>query len=104
MLRTLSPRGSTADTAQSYRDQVGWDDVVWSSHCVDCYPGNCPFRAYTRDGVIWREEQAGAYGVVQPGVPDMNPMGCQKGAAWSQMLSGSERVLHPLRRAGKRGR
>ena len=37
------------------------------------------------------------------GVPDMNPMGCQKGASWSQLLYGQERVLHPLKRAGERG-
>jgi anaerobic selenocysteine-containing dehydrogenase len=33
----------------------------------------------------------------------MNPTGCQKGASWSQMLYGKERVLHPLRRTGERG-
>ncbi|KKL19023.1 hypothetical protein LCGC14_2469660, partial [marine sediment metagenome] len=33
----------------------------------------------------------------------MNPMGCQKGAAWSRLLYSPERVLHPLKRAGKRG-
>jgi DMSO reductase family type II enzyme molybdopterin subunit len=33
----------------------------------------------------------------------MNPMGCNKGVAWSQLLYAPERVLHPLRRAGERG-
>src|SRR3972149_2824334 len=33
----------------------------------------------------------------------MNPMGCQKGAMWSQMLYARDRVLHPLKRAGERG-
>ena len=30
-------------------------------------------------------------------------MGCQKGAAWSQLLYAPERVLYPLKRAGERG-
>jgi nitrate reductase alpha subunit len=77
------PAPRAASTLDLYRAALRWDRTVWSSHCVDCYPGNCPFRAYTRDGVLWREEQAGTYGAVEPGVPDMNPMGCQKGAGWA---------------------
>jgi DMSO reductase family type II enzyme molybdopterin subunit len=86
-----------------YRQQWRWDRVAWGTHCVDCYPGNCPFRVYVREGLIWREEQAGTYGTVEPGVPDMNPMGCQKGAMWSQMLYAKDRVLYPLKRARGRG-
>jgi DMSO reductase family type II enzyme molybdopterin subunit len=86
-----------------YRQQWRWDRVAWASHCVDCYPGNCPFRVYVKDGTVLREEQAGTYDTVEPGVPDMNPMGCQKGVAWVQMLYGQERVLYPLKRAGSRG-
>jgi DMSO reductase family type II enzyme molybdopterin subunit len=52
---------------------------------------------------VIREEPSGHFGTVEKGVPDMNPAGCQKGASWSQMLDGKERVLHPLRRAGERG-
>ncbi|MBF8286508.1 MAG: molybdopterin oxidoreductase, partial [Dehalococcoidia bacterium] len=77
--------------------------MAWGTHCVDCYPGNCPYRVYVKDGVVWREEQAGTYATVEEGVPDMNPMGCQKGAMWSQMLYARDRVLHPLKRAGERG-
>ncbi|MBI2914226.1 MAG: molybdopterin-dependent oxidoreductase [Chloroflexi bacterium] len=86
-----------------YRQQWQWDKVVWGSHCVDCYPGNCPFRVYVKDGVVLREEQAGTYGTIEEGVPDFNPMGCQKGAGWSQHLYGPERLLYPLRRIGRRG-
>ncbi|HLA19580.1 MAG TPA: molybdopterin-dependent oxidoreductase, partial [Dehalococcoidia bacterium] len=77
--------------------------MAWGTHCVDCYPGNCPYRVYVKDGVVFREEQAGTYATVEEGVPDMNPMGCQKGAMWSQMLYARDRVLHPLKRAGQRG-
>ena len=86
-----------------YRQKWTWDKVAWVSHCTNCYPGNCVYRLYTRDGLALREEQAGAYQTIEDGVPDMNPMGCQKGNAWSQMLYSPERVLHPLKRAGERG-
>ena len=77
--------------------------MAWGTHCVDCYPGNCVFSVFVKDGLVWREEQAGIFPVVEQGVPDMNPMGCQKGAMWSQMLYAKDRVLHPLKRAGERG-
>jgi DMSO reductase family type II enzyme molybdopterin subunit len=86
-----------------YRDEWRWDKVTRGTHCVDCYPGNCPMRIYIRDGKVVREEQAGDIAVVEPGVPDANPMGCQKGACWSQTLDGEDRLLQPLRRAGERG-
>jgi len=88
---------------KAYRDKWKWDRVAWGTHCTDCYPANCPYRVYVRDGRIVREEPAGTFETVEAGVPDMNPAGCQKGAAWSQMLHGKDRVLHPLRRVGERG-
>ncbi len=88
---------------EAYRKLWRWDRVAWGSHCVDCYPGNCVFRVYVRDGKVWREEQAGHLPQVEPDVPDMNPMGCQKGVAWGQQLRGEERVLYPLKRVGPRG-
>jgi len=88
---------------EKYRDVWRWDRMAWGSHCVDCYPSNCPYRVYVRDGVVVREEQAATFETVEEGVPDMNPAGCQKGSSWSQLLDGQERVLYPLRRAGERG-
>jgi len=86
-----------------YRQKWQWDKVAWVSHCVDCYPGNCPYLAYVKDGIVWWEEPGGTFPTIEEGVPDMNPMGCQKGACWSQLLYSRERVLHPLKRAGERG-
>jgi DMSO reductase family type II enzyme molybdopterin subunit len=86
-----------------YRQRWQWDNVYSATHCVDCYPGNCPIRVYVKDGVVFREEQSGTMPLIEKGVPDMNPMGCQKGAAWSRLLYSPERVLQPLKRAGKRG-
>ncbi len=89
--------------ADRYRDKWKWDKVTWGSHSVDCYPGGCPWRVYVRDGKIVREEQAGKLSVIQKGVPDMNPMGCQKGACWSYIHYSPERVTQPLKRVGERG-
>ncbi len=89
--------------ADGYREKWTWDSVAWGTHCVDCYPGACPWRMYVRDGKIVREEQAGNLVPVIEGIPDANPMGCQKGASWTTTLYGEERVLYPLRRAGERG-
>ncbi|MEP7216507.1 MAG: molybdopterin-dependent oxidoreductase, partial [Anaerolineaceae bacterium] len=86
-----------------YREKWDWDAVYWGTHCVDCYPGNCPMRVYVKDGIVWREEQSGTFQTVEPGVPDFNPMGCQKGASWSQSLYGPDRLLYPLKRVGERG-
>ncbi|MHB8377982.1 MAG: molybdopterin-dependent oxidoreductase, partial [Dehalococcoidia bacterium] len=95
--------GDAGATEAAYRGASAYDRWGWGSHCVDCYPGNCPYRVYVKDGAIVREEQAGTFPVIEPGVPDMNPMGCQKGGSWSRLLSGGERILHPMRRAGARG-
>jgi DMSO reductase family type II enzyme molybdopterin subunit len=95
-------RRDPADGAR-YRDRWDWDEVRWASHCIDCYPGNCPMRVYLKDGKVVREESAAVFPTYQPGVPDMNPMGCQKGVAWSRMAKGEERVIYPLKRVGERG-
>ncbi len=95
--------GEYKGTEDLYRQHWRWDKVFAATHCVDCYPGNCPYKVYVKDGVVFCEEQAGTFPIIEKGVPDMNPMGCQKGASWSRLLYSPERVLHPLKRAGKRG-
>jgi DMSO reductase family type II enzyme molybdopterin subunit len=99
---TVSTAGGVA-TEDHYRSKWTWDDVKWGTHCIDCYPGNCPMRAYVRDGKVVREESAGTFSTVMEGVPDMNPMGCQKGVGWTRLLDGEERIIYPLRRVGERG-
>ena len=42
-----------------------------------------------KDGEIWFQEQAAKFPIVEEGVHDFNPMGCQKGACWDQMRTGS---------------
>ena len=96
-------KGSYKGVEDLYRENWKWDKVSWASHCIDCYPGNCPMRVYVKDGIAWREEPAAVFPTVEEGVPDLNPMGCQKGAGWTRTLYGKERVLYPLKRVGERG-
>jgi len=42
--------------------------VTWGCHAVDCYPGGCPWRVYSRDGKIVREEQSGTFPTIEPGM------------------------------------
>jgi DMSO reductase family type II enzyme molybdopterin subunit len=95
--------GTTGSWADAYRKKWTWDKVSWGSHSVDCYPGGCPWRVYVRDGKIIREEQAGDWTPVEAGIPDMNPMGCQKGASWSHCHYSPDRVTQPMKRVGERG-
>jgi len=94
---------ATSEDAQRRRCNSDWDSVTYGSHCVDCFPNNCPVMVFVKDGKVVREEAAGVLGTIEKGVPDMNPMGCQKGASWSRQLYGPDRILYPLRRAGERG-
>ncbi|MDP6981388.1 MAG: molybdopterin-dependent oxidoreductase [Myxococcota bacterium] len=114
-LRALVPKpglaqpGST-DAAVSYgawediyRDEWKWDAVHWGSHTNQCAPGGCSFRVYSRDGMVWREEQAARSAASNPAYPDFNPQGCQKGCGFHQVLASPERVRFPLKRVGERG-
>ncbi|MHB8245589.1 MAG: molybdopterin-dependent oxidoreductase [Acidimicrobiales bacterium] len=102
---SVAARSSEAFRAgeDAYRLRWSWDRVAWGTHCVDCYPGNCLYRVFVKDGMVVREEPAARHAKVEEGVPDFNPMGCNKGASWSQQLYDGDRIVHPLRRVGDRG-
>jgi len=88
--------------ASNYRQRWSWDRVTFGTHCLNCL-ATCPYRVYsTADGVRF-EEPAALFEQIEEGVPDMNPLACQKGSAWSQQLNGPDRLRYPLRRAGERG-
>lgn len=86
-----------------YRDEWQWDKVTWGSHTNQCAPGGCSFRVYTKNGVVWREEQSARSYAASPDYPDFNPQGCQKGCGFHNTLTNPDRVKYPLRRAGERG-
>src|SRR5690606_4300644 len=82
-----------------------FDAVAWGSHCVDCYPGSCPYHVFVRDGRVVREEVATPHvdAWSRSDLPDNFPLGCNKGAAWSRQLDADDRLRWPLRRVGPRG-
>lgn len=90
-----------------WRQRTEFDHVAWGSHCVDCYPGGCPYHVFVRDGRIVREEIPAPYLDEPEGgrrdTPDIYPMGCNKGAAWSAQTEAEDRLRYPLRRVGERG-
>ena len=98
------PEPSNA-TEERYRAKIQqeWERCTFGTHCVNCISSACVFYVFVKDGKVVREEVAGVLEPVEPGVPDMNPLLCQKGLAWSRELYAPERLLHPLRRVGERG-
>ena len=87
-----------------YRNEWRWDRVSWGSHTNQCFPGGCSFHVYSRDGVVWREEQSASSEACSPEYPDFNPQGCQKGCGFHHALASPDRLLHPMRRVGARRR
>lgn len=98
----MQPNGDRA-WEQKYRDVWSWDRTARVTHPQDCYPGNCSWVAYMRDGKVIREEQTGRYPVVDPATPDWNPRGCNKGCTYSAVTYGKERLLQPMKQMGPRG-
>ncbi|MBD3648487.1 MAG: hypothetical protein HUJ31_13780 [Pseudomonadales bacterium] len=86
----------------SYRERWSWERVTFGTHCLNCL-ATCPYRVYSSDNQVLFEEPAGLFEQVSPDVPDMNPMACQIGSAWSQQIAGPDRSLYPMRRAGEVG-
>lgn len=86
-----------------HREEWTWDQVTYGTHLVDCYPGNCLWRVYTKDGIVFREEQAAKYPVIDASGPDFNPRGCQKGASYSLQMYNPDRLKYPMKQTGERG-
>jgi len=86
-----------------YRQTWTWDKVLVSTHAdLNCI-GNCVWKLYIKDNIIWREEQQARYGASNSNFPDFNPAGCQKGANCSELMRGPARLRYPLKRVGNRG-
>jgi steroid C-25 hydroxylase alpha subunit len=94
------------ELSRSNQEYWKWDECKWGTHRVNCLPGGCPFRVYSRDGRVIREEISCTYPNFSDSrftVPDFNPRGCQKGQQHSRAMYGPDRVLHPMKRSGERG-
>lgn len=86
-----------------YRERWSWDHVAKGSHgWLNCR-SSCNWDLFVKDGVVVREEQAANYEASEPGLPDFNPRGCQKGACYTEVMYGPSRLSVPLKRAGERG-
>jgi DMSO reductase family type II enzyme molybdopterin subunit len=86
-----------------YRAEWKWDRVTFGSHTNGCSPGGCPFYVYSKNGVVWREEQVGRNAASDPQYADYNPLGCQKGCSFHELLYSGHRLKYPLKRIGERG-
>jgi dimethylsulfide dehydrogenase subunit alpha/complex iron-sulfur molybdoenzyme family reductase subunit alpha len=62
----------------------------------------CAWRVYLKNGIAMREEQVAEYPQL-PGLPDMNPRGCQKGAVFCSWIKQPDFLKYPLKRIGRRG-
>jgi len=92
-----------AGVGDVYREAWKWDRVVHSSHARANCISTCSWNVFVKNGIAWREEQNAIYEASEPGVPDFNPRGCQKGACYTHLMYEPSRVTHPLRRVGERG-
>ena len=110
--RSPAPVGATPETPRKaeYRDwrdvwkeRWTWDKVVHSSHARANCVSTCSWNVFVKQGIAWREEQNAIYEASEPGVPDFNPRGCQKGACYTHLMYEPSRIIHPLRRVGARG-
>ena len=67
-------------------------------------PGRLPVPGlHARTGRSSARSRPASLRPIEPGIPDMNPMGCQKGACWSHCHYSPDRVTKPLKRVGERG-
>ncbi|RIK07194.1 MAG: hypothetical protein DCC49_10600 [Acidobacteria bacterium] len=78
-----------------------WERVYWHTHCSNCL-ANCPSHLYVKGNDAIFQEPSGDLPEIE-GVPDMNPLGCNKGAVWHTQITGGDRVLYPMKRVGERG-
>ena len=65
-----------------YRQRFSHDRVVRSTHGVNC-TGSCSWKVFVKDGIITWEAQQVDYPSTGPDMPDYEPRGCPRGAAFS---------------------
>ena len=80
-----------------YRDRWSHDKVVRSTHGVNC-TGSCSWKVYVKDGIITWEAQQTDYPDTGPDLPDYEPRGCPRGAAFSWYTYSPTRVRYPYAR------
>ncbi|MDO4259195.1 MAG: nitrate reductase subunit alpha [Actinomycetaceae bacterium] len=81
-----------------YRQRYQYDKVVRSTHGVNC-TGSCSWKIYVKDGIITWESQATDYPTTGPDMPEYEPRGCPRGAAFSWYEYSPTRIKYPYIRA-----
>ena len=81
-----------------YRQRFSHDRVVRSTHGVNC-TGSCSWKVYVKDGIITWESQQVDYPSTGPDMPDYEPRGCPRGAAFSWYEYSPTRIRHPYVRS-----
>ena len=81
-----------------YRQRFSHDRVVRSTHGVNC-TGSCSWKVFVKDGIITWEAQQVDYPSTGPDMPDYEPRGCPRGAAFSWYEYSPTRIRHPYVRS-----
>ena len=81
-----------------YRDRWAHDKVIRSTHGVNC-TGSCSWKVYVKDGIITWESQQTDYPDTGPDMPDYEPRGCPRGAAFSWYTYSPTRIRFPYARS-----
>jgi len=79
---------------QFYRSRWQYDNVVRSTHGVNC-TGGCSWRVYVKCGVITWEMQQVDYPKLESSLPPYEPRGCQRGISASWYVYSPIRVRYP---------
>lgn len=77
-----------------YRQRFSHDKEVRSTHGVNC-TGSCSWKVYVKDGLITWESQQVDYPTTGPDMPEYEPRGCPRGAAFSWYEYSPTRIRHP---------
>ena len=88
--------GRQADTF--YRHRWSHDKMVHSTHGVNC-TGSCAWEVYVTDGIITWEKQITDYPTTGPDMPEYEPRGCPRGAAFSWYTYSPTRIRYPYVRS-----
>lgn len=81
-----------------YRERWSYDKVVRSTHGVNC-TGSCSWKVYVKDGIITWESQQTDYPTTGPDMPEYEPRGCPRGAAFSWYEYSPTRIKYPYVRS-----
>ena len=91
-----SGTGAGEEPMAATGEETAPDEIHWSQCNVNC-GGNCVFQWHSRDGkVLYMETD-------NTGDTDLQARACLRGRSMRRWLNSPDRLLYPMKRAGKRG-